>query len=480
MAPTLPPEVCDQVIDAVWPRSELRPCALVCRQWRPRAQHHLFTEITLRVGDVTGPRRRTDPGGTLRQVLSANPDLARHTTTLSLHHSSFLWGNTKWEKADVEHWPALFPNLRKLSLYDPFSTPSAVSLPLLVETLLGAPASLHTLDLGGVDVGTPNFLARPESLTYSAGKQGRASPPHLLHLIAQFNAIPYIRGDPGVIRPTISRLLDTLVDAGIFSPETLVTLDMPQYWNIGRQWKAFNYTFPSLERFGVSFSHPQHLDPAVDDGRHLNTRKLLEVLAPSTRLRFLEIIYGEPEARPDRSLRRERLSDVFIIILNDHFSRSPIPHPAIEELRITLTYWAEDIDRAWSPVIQQLAATLGDRTRYPAFQRIRVHALLPAAYSTAPDDDLLDAPREICTRLFAPFAGAGVEVAVDANWMIGDDDEDSDDYYDDSDDIDEMDMWDAPTPPDGYSDVEDGHEGDEGSYEDDSEDGSEEIEYVEV
>ncbi|KAH9940189.1 uncharacterized protein BXZ73DRAFT_99185 [Epithele typhae] len=353
MAPVLPPEARDQVIDAVWPPSGLRP--------------------------------RTEPGDNLRQVLSANPGLARHTTLL-LHRSSFhTWpgdrrlGGTR--RRALEHWPALFPDVRELSLFDPFPSPSVISVPSLVETLLGAPASLRTLDLGGVNMGTSTFLtiSGPGPSTHSEDKRRRSSP-YLLHLIAQFDAIPYIRGDPGVNRPTISCLLDTFVNAGIVPPETLMTLNMPQYWNVGHRWKAFNYTFPSLERFGVGFSHPRHLDLAVDDGRHLNTRKLLEKTSTGR---------GPP-----------------------------------------------------------LAATLGDHTRYPAFRRVRVHALLPVAFSDTSNNSLFDAPREICARLFSPFTGTGVDVAVDADWMIGEDD-DEDGFAEDDEDR---------------------------SYEDDFEGGSEEIE----
>ncbi|KAH9940173.1 uncharacterized protein BXZ73DRAFT_99171 [Epithele typhae] len=72
--------------------------------------------------------------------------------------------------------------------------------------------------------------------------------------------------------------------------------------------------------------------------------KTLVALTSCPRPRTLAIIYGEPESRLIRSWRRRTLTDALPILLADHFSGTPAPHPALETLKIDTTCWAIDLD----------------------------------------------------------------------------------------------------------------------------------------
>ncbi|KAH9940144.1 uncharacterized protein BXZ73DRAFT_99141 [Epithele typhae] len=175
--------------------------------------------------------------------------------------------------------------------------------------------------------------------------------------------------------------------------------------------------FPNLEQFGVFLYHSFH--PTIDDGTHQRTRELLDALASCSRLRSLHITHGEPETRPFYSLRRPVLSSARVDLLRDHFSRTPPAHPHLEELKITITYWAKDVERAWAAVISQLAAALCDRARYPAFRRLCVCKAVAFDRTPGPHDPDLEAARRICSRLFSGFAVPGVEVVVEAKVLFG-------------------------------------------------------------
>ncbi|KAH9940167.1 uncharacterized protein BXZ73DRAFT_99166 [Epithele typhae] len=103
--------------------------------------------------------------------------------------------------------------------------------------------------------------------------------------------------------------------------------------------------------------------------------------------------YGKPgrlENHAVHNLRLEHLSEA-------HFTATPALHPRFEEPQLSFTYWAKDVERAWEPTVPQLAETLGDRSRYPAFDRLR--------------------------SLFEPFEKQGVEVDADAEFMLGEDED---------------------------------------------------------
>ncbi|KAH9926542.1 uncharacterized protein BXZ73DRAFT_102805 [Epithele typhae] len=163
---------------------------------------------------------------------------------------------------------------------------------------------------------------------------------------------------------------------------------------------------PNLEHLSVLLSHSPEDQPTFDDTTHQNTRRSLGALTGCPRLRTLAIIYGGPESRPIRSWCRRTLTDALPVLLADQFSSTPAPHPALETLKLETTYWAVDLNRAWSSsVIDRLAETLCDREHYPAFRT---------------DDGLLEVPREVSKRIFAPFATRGTDAAdVDAEVMFG-------------------------------------------------------------
>jgi hypothetical protein len=55
-----PPELTDRFIDQLSDdKAALKTCVLVCRQWFPRSRAHLFSEVTLQVGQV-GDRHAPD------------------------------------------------------------------------------------------------------------------------------------------------------------------------------------------------------------------------------------------------------------------------------------------------------------------------------------------------------------------------------------------------------------------------------------
>ncbi|KAH9940145.1 uncharacterized protein BXZ73DRAFT_88835 [Epithele typhae] len=107
-------------------------------------------------------------------------------------------------------------------------------------------------------------------------------------------------------------------------------------------------------------------------------------------------------------------------MLRDHFQREPPPHPRLEDLSFTITYWIKDLARAWAPVVSQLAVALRNPARYPAFRRLSVCKSIGVDYrAPPPSEDELAAARGICFWLFAGFARHSVRVAVDTELMYG-------------------------------------------------------------
>ncbi|KAH9940140.1 uncharacterized protein BXZ73DRAFT_75746 [Epithele typhae] len=324
--------------------------------------------------------------------------------------------SSTWKEDDIKNLPAQLPNLQRLVLSSRNGTYSQISAQLLTSTLLNAHTSLDYLVLDGVDLPKRSFN------NTLFGIQRSPAAPVLHHLKAVWTPTCYIRGFSGVLRPDIHLFLDALTTLGLISRQTLLTLDLPHYWKISEHWQSDVYAtlkLPSLEIFGIMLSHSQHNNHTVDDGTHLRTRELLDALAPCARLRALHITYGEPELREWYSLRREHLSAALICFLRDHFSRTPPAHPHLEELKLTVAYWAKDVKRAWSPVISQLAAVLCDRARYPSFRRLHVCKLVAINQNDSDRSDL-DAARRIVSGLFSAFAVPGVELIVDAEFLFGD------------------------------------------------------------
>ncbi|KAH9917916.1 uncharacterized protein BXZ73DRAFT_105436 [Epithele typhae] len=422
MSPTLPPELYDLVIDQVDPLDTLTSCALVCRQWCGRAQFRLFSSISIPV--PTGKdNTQKDPSDNLRSVLSTHPALSLPTSTLALSLESD--DRSTYDKDIVEDWTVRFPNLRQIIFVASSTMPSLLPLPLLVSTLRRLPRlSFNTLTLRGVDVTSTCGAARAVNVPQNVED---CQLPCILHLAADFHHTSYLRGTPSVGRMNACALLDELIRHRLLSRESLITLDLPQYWTLSTiKWDAFDGNFPSLQHFSVLLSHSQSLDSLHDDdGTHENTRRLLDALTGCPNLRSLHIIYGEPERRRDwHTVRDSALaSPALVDILTAHFARARAPHPRLEELRLTLAYDGEDVEDVWghARTLPRLAATLADGARYPAFRRVRVRSLVPASLEYRAFARALETPREACARLFEVFAEHGVEVEVEAGYMWGDD-----------------------------------------------------------
>ncbi|KAH9911303.1 uncharacterized protein BXZ73DRAFT_108121 [Epithele typhae] len=130
---------------------------------------------------------------------------------------------------------------------------------------------------------------------------------------------------------------------------------------------------PNLEHLSVLLSHSPEDRPTLDDATHQNTRRSLGALTGCPRLRTLAIIYGEPESPSIRSWCHRTLTDALPVLLADHFSSTPAPHPALETLKLKTTYCAID----------------------------------------------LDLPRQVSKRILAPSATRGTDADVDAEFMFG-------------------------------------------------------------
>lgn len=85
MAPYLPPELTDHIIDYLHDDScALATCALTCRQWLPAARYHSFGAVTLVPHKCQA----------FAELLAASPELAlavRSVKLRSLAHGSLVW-----------------------------------------------------------------------------------------------------------------------------------------------------------------------------------------------------------------------------------------------------------------------------------------------------------------------------------------------------------------------------------------------------
>lgn len=74
----IPPELCDQIIDCLHDnRQVLQACALVCTEWLPRAQAHLFHTL---------PPLTPDKQQKLLQLFESQPHLRHYPRTLDIKH----------------------------------------------------------------------------------------------------------------------------------------------------------------------------------------------------------------------------------------------------------------------------------------------------------------------------------------------------------------------------------------------------------
>jgi hypothetical protein len=81
MAPRLPPEITDRIIDYFHDsKADLRTCALVCRGWLASSRFHLFYSITTNPGSYYCYR--------LYRVIQSSPDIALHVRELRYSHES--------------------------------------------------------------------------------------------------------------------------------------------------------------------------------------------------------------------------------------------------------------------------------------------------------------------------------------------------------------------------------------------------------
>ncbi|KAI0714331.1 hypothetical protein C8T65DRAFT_607315 [Cerioporus squamosus] len=111
----LPPELWDCVLDSLHDdRPSLRQCALTSRNWRPRAQHHLFRSIYIDWSTCDAFTR----------LLQSNPSLGAHVANMEIEGAfgffslDRLHGITldKWLRATPTTLSQLLGNLTKLDL----------------------------------------------------------------------------------------------------------------------------------------------------------------------------------------------------------------------------------------------------------------------------------------------------------------------------------------------------------------------------
>ncbi|KAJ7124340.1 hypothetical protein C8R44DRAFT_147345 [Mycena epipterygia] len=106
---TFPQELFDQVIDETKADvPTLRSCALVCRDFLPRSQAHIFSNIDLILTEATQPERFHRLYG----VISQAPRLVRYIKGLRITSNSILLRNIVWATLDVlipvlQHLPEL-------------------------------------------------------------------------------------------------------------------------------------------------------------------------------------------------------------------------------------------------------------------------------------------------------------------------------------------------------------------------------------
>ncbi|KAI0635830.1 hypothetical protein C8Q77DRAFT_1099831 [Trametes polyzona] len=108
---TLPPELCDHVLDQLQDdKPTLRNCALAARAWLPRAQHHIFHSVYLDWSNCYAFSR----------LLASNPALASHVATLEIEGAFGIFSMDRLHGATLDAWlravpPWLPPRLTSLT-----------------------------------------------------------------------------------------------------------------------------------------------------------------------------------------------------------------------------------------------------------------------------------------------------------------------------------------------------------------------------
>ena len=111
----LPPELWDSILDCLHDdKHSLRQCSLIARNWRPRAQHHLFRSIYIDWSTCDAFTR----------LLESNPSLGLHVVNMEIEGAfgffslDRLHGITldKWLRATPAYFSQLLGNLTKLDL----------------------------------------------------------------------------------------------------------------------------------------------------------------------------------------------------------------------------------------------------------------------------------------------------------------------------------------------------------------------------
>ena len=113
IAPVVPPEVCDMILDCLTEDKEsLVRCSLVCKNWVPRSRRHLWKRIKLDCAEDNGdqiPPSRTPYRALLPSPLQSRPLSSGASTTIAhaslrmalLSHCSASCrssGNFSWTK----------------------------------------------------------------------------------------------------------------------------------------------------------------------------------------------------------------------------------------------------------------------------------------------------------------------------------------------------------------------------------------------
>ncbi|KAH9933967.1 uncharacterized protein BXZ73DRAFT_100805 [Epithele typhae] len=420
----LPPELQDRIIDfvqAVAPES-LTACALVSRACRARAQHLIFSSTTVR--NIGGSQ--TKHRDAFIHILSANSQLALKISSLTLER--YEWVPTVlWESRDLS-WIEPLVNLQTLTLKAaPRHRLSYVSMHTLFPIMRTLPR-LESLVLDGVFVGShkqaeaSSVPSPPNEVSTTIGLQNLRCTVY----------IPMAVWPSGMHLTPVDTLFKALVEHGLVVQGGLKTLDIPHYLPWDRPEPSQEFLAQTgtsrLQRFGAIF-----VDKRRDGrpGAH-QVRDMLRCIQIYSFLRSLEITYIDEQCYGWYGLA---LSDIphqpsdLIDSLHEHLARAPSPHPALEELALTIAYPTCRMDVHFRPALALLARTLCDPALYPRFRRVRVHLLVrgrmtqgdPWPWEASPEDTT-----ERGRGVFSPFAHGGVEVEVDAELFWIDDPEDED------------------------------------------------------
>ncbi|KAH9940203.1 uncharacterized protein BXZ73DRAFT_99199 [Epithele typhae] len=416
----LPPELYDHIIDTVQEAvscEALCACALVCRAWRLRAQHHLFSSITLR--DVCRPRsRRRDA---LIKAISDFPHFSLKIFTLSLVRWGLAEDSGRWEAPDLG-WIASLTQLRTLTLCSPHARCTTVSMGVLLPILL-ALSSLQSLFFDGVFIGNRTRATASFVSPLVEDRRGTGSLQHVkCKVYIPISLRRYIYLAP------IDILFNQLVECGVITPTKFKTLDLPQHlpWGTPRASQAFIASIQEwkIERFSAIFVERRSLERPT--ARHAHD--MLSAIASLSSLRSLHIHFVDKMCFEEfvfDPAHFPQLPSAFVDSLCAHFMRPDPPHPALEELSFAFVYPAARLAEHWTPAFARLARALCDRALYPRFRRVRARFLVRDESCAYPWPREVEPSVEEAERngalLFSAFreGGAGVEIEVEPFWVEG-------------------------------------------------------------